>query len=133
MEDFVLEYDKCTDNKWRYCEEFDGINFKLYVFKVRTPEPRPGQVKVKISRPGEIGKTRRFTVEELELNPDLRERPIYAELKRDHKRTETVRYNPVDRDTLPGVGETYIPIPMLDRLLPQGEKTKYIAMSVDWL
>lgn len=126
-----LSYEKETDLKyrWRKYIEADDESFKLYILQWRVPEPVPEHIEVSISsNKKEFPATRKFDVSEIESNPNLRNKSIFAEVKFVSDHTKTIRYDPVGEQETWEIGSPYIPL----SLLPDKE-AKTLYLLVNWL
>lgn len=123
----ILAFNKETEMKWRWIADINGVEFKIYVQKWRTPEPIPDKILVKIGSPEDAFENKlKYTQKEIEESPELKHEPIYEIVKKTDIMTETIRYNPIIERNDWELGEPYIPF----ELIP-GEPNK-LAIQVIW-
>ena len=123
----ILAFNKETDRKWRWIADINGVELKIYIEKWRTPEPIPEKISVMIGTPEDFENERKYTQEEIEINPELRNEPIYELVKKTEVKTETMRYTPIVERNDWELGEPYIPFELLRDL---DEDT--LAIQIRW-
>lgn len=121
----ILEYQKETENKLRWGADVDGTPFELYIPKWRIPDPTPGKVLIRAQ--DKIKTTNQFTRDEIEQDPELRNKPIYAEITRITELTKTIRFDPIGDKNNWEIGSPYIP----KSILPS-EDTKKLYVVIEW-
>ena len=117
MEKIFCDYDKYTDNKYRWKAMVDNAPLEIYIPKWRAPDPCPLGISVEIFEPADDrcpiivphGK------KEVEANQRLRFVPITAEVIYKEDMTLTARYDPVlEGNDAREIGSPYIPKTLLD-------------------
>ena len=127
LESERLESDKETDNKLRWNSDIDGVEFKLYIFKWRVPQPWPSRIYVNIEPvpPGFMPQQKRRT--QVDRDPSLAEAPIIAKVTRYSDHTETVRLQPVGDPKEWEIGEPYIP-----KNIDLVEQSDELLIRIEW-
>ena len=117
MKKIFCDYDKYTDNKYRWKAMVGNAPLEIYIPKWRAPEPHPLGISVEIFELADdrcpivvpLGK------KEVEANQRLRLVPITAEVTFTEVKELTVRYDPVlVGNDAREIGSPYIPKTLLD-------------------
>jgi len=129
MKKTFCEYDKDTDNKYRWKAMVGNAPLLMYIPKWRVPDPRPQWISVEIFEPADDlcpivllhGK------KEVEANQRLRFVPITAEVIYKEDMTLTARYDPVlEGNDAREIGSPYIPFALCD------SRPKRLAIVIKW-
>jgi len=129
MEKIFCDYDKYTDNKYRWKATVGNAPLEIYIPKWRVPDPRPLGISVEIFKPDDYhcpivvphGK------KEVEANQRLRFVPITAEVTYMEDKTRTARYDPVlEGNDAREIGSPYIPFVLCD------SRPKRLVIVIKW-
>ena len=129
MEKIFCEYDKDTDNKYRWKTMVGKAPLLIYIPKWRVPDPRPPWISVEIFEPADDrcpiivphGK------KEVEANQRLRFVPITAEVIYKEDMTLTARYDPVlEGNDAREIGSPYIPFALC------ASRPKRLVIVIKW-
>ena len=129
MKKILCEYDKDTDNKYRWKAMVGNTSLLIYIPKWRVPDHRPRWISVEIFEPADDrcpiivphGK------KEIEANQRLRFVPITAEVIYKEDMTLTARYDPVlEGNDAREIGSPYIPFALCD------SRTKRLVIVIKW-
>jgi len=88
----------------------------------------PEKIAVIIGTPEEFKNKRKYTQDEIETNPELRNEPIYELVKKTEEKTETMRYTPTISRNDWELGEPYIPF----ELLKEFQEDDELAIQIRW-
>ncbi len=114
-----LQFDKETENKYRWRTDIDRVIFELYLPKISVPDPRPDPIWVVVEYGAALSQP-------LPRRPSTEGLVVFADLNQEH--TETVKYTPHGDPETWLMGSPYVPMPLL------GEKPwpKRVRISVRW-
>jgi len=129
MEKIFCEYDRDTENKYRWKAMVDNARLLIYIPKWRVPAPYPQWISVKIFEPADS----RCPIvvlhckKEVEANQRLRLVPITAEVAFTEVMGHTVRYDPVlVGNDAREIGSPYIPFALCD------SRPKRLVIVINW-
>jgi len=129
MEKIFCDYDKYTDNKYRWNAMVDNAPLEIYIPKWRAPDLCPPGISVEIFEPADDycpivvphGK------KEVEANQGLRFVPITAEVTYKENKTRTARYDPVlEGNDAREIGSPYIPFALC------ASRPKRLVIVIKW-
>jgi len=130
MKKIFCEYNKDTDNKYRWKAMVGNAPLEIYIPMWRVPVPHPLRISVEIFKPTDDhcpivvphGK------KEVEATQRLRFVPITAEVTYTEDKTRTARYDPVlEGNDAREIGSPYIPFVLLD-----GSRPKLLVIEIKW-
>lgn len=129
MEKIFCDYDKYTDNKYRWKVMVGNAPLEIYIPKWRVPVPHPLGISVEIFKPADDhcpiivphGK------KEVEANQRLRFVPITTEVIYKEDMTLTARYDPVlEGNDAREIGSPYIPFALC------ASRPKQLIIVINW-
>lgn len=119
MEKMTFQQSKETENKLRWKCDVGGVNFEFYIPKESIPTTWPQGIKVTLSE-NELGFSYHY-------HDRLITNPIYADIQKDEKHTETIRYTPIGEESSWEIGQPYIPFSLLSSPPPE-----VLYIKVEW-
>lgn len=112
---------------------FDGpekMDLDVCVEKWRPPYPCPKVVKASINMQGDFPENY-ITKMDVDKSPELRDKDLYAMLKKMSNGTKVVRFSPINDFEKSGVIEAYIPYTILKEI-GFAPISNYVEISVEW-
>ncbi|NLW01382.1 MAG: hypothetical protein GXY97_06980 [Clostridiales bacterium] len=124
----MLEYQKETDNKYRWDNIHNGVKFELYIPKWRVPNPKPNSVYVEIFDKSSYNMDfKKHSRSKYENNEELKKNKIIAHVKWIADHTKTARFNPVVDSEEAEIGSLYVPFDLLPN-----RTSKELIIEVCW-
>jgi len=129
MEKISCEYDKYTENKYRWKAMVGNAPLEINIPKWRPPDPRPPGISEELCDPAQDRSPIVVThgKKEVESNHRLRLVPITAEVTYKEDKTLTARYDPVlEGNDAREIGSPYIPFALCD------SRPKRLVIVIKW-